>query len=125
MVHRIFIDEPEIIPDLEHLQKRGNDGIFRCAHQVGILLSEDRRRLLQPVVRDPDEEVVDLVRPNIVHQVMRPAIVAIEGAEGAAHKVPFLVRVPWHVLIVVVEECCDDEPGGKDEEGRCVMRHEF
>ena len=98
---------------------------MRDSDQVGVLLPEDGRGLLQPVVRDLDEEVVDLVRPDVVHQVMRPAIVAIEGAEVAAHKVPLLVRVPRHILVVVMQECCDDEPGCEDEEGHGVMCHEI
>ena len=73
---------------------------MRDSDQVGVLLPEDGRGLLQPVVRDLDEEVVDLVCADVVHEVVRPAIVSVHRAEVAADKVPLLVNIPGHILIL-------------------------
>ena len=71
---------------------------------------------------DLDEEVVDLVRADVVHEVVRPSVVAVHGAEVAADKVPLLVDVPRHVLVLVVQERRDDQPRGEGEDGQEVVQ---
>ena len=105
MIHCIVADKPVVVPLLEHLEKARNDAIVRDTDRMGILFPEHGRRLLQSVVRDLDEEVVDLMRANVVHEVVSPAIVAVHRAEVAADKVPLLVDVPGHVLVLVAELC--------------------
>ena len=71
-------------------------------------LASPRRKV--PVMRNLDKEVVDLVCADVVHEVVRPAIVAVHRAEVAADKVPLLIDVPWYVLVLVVQKCRYDEP---------------
>ena len=75
-----------------------------------------------PVMGNLDEEVVDLMRANVVHEVVSPAIVAVHRAEVAADKVPLLVDVPGHVLVLVVQERRDDQPRGEGEDGQEVVQ---
>ena len=67
MIHCIVADKPVVVPLLEHLEKARNDAIVRDTNQMGILFPEHGRRLLQSVMRDLDEEVVDLMSPDVVH----------------------------------------------------------
>ena len=74
-----------------------------------------------PVMGNLDEEVVDLMRADVVHEVVSPAVVAVHGAEVAADKVPLLVNVPRHILVLVVQERRDDQPRGEGEDGQDVV----
>ena len=72
-------------------------------------------------MRDLDEEVVDLVCADVVHEVVRPAVVSVHRAEVAADKVPLLIDVPRYILVLVVQKCRDDEPRGEEEDGEEVV----
>ena len=74
-----------------------------------------------PVMGNLDEEVVDLMRADVVHEIVSPAVVAVHGAEVAADKVPLLVNVPRHILVLVVQERRDDQPRGEGEDGQEVV----
>ena len=50
---------------------------------MGVMFSESCRRLFQVVVRDLDEQMVNLVSSNVVCQMMGPAIVPINTRELA------------------------------------------
>ena len=117
----VIADPLLIIKDLEDPAEGRQDGLLRLAHQLRVLLPEDRRRLLQPVVGNLDKEVMDLVGANVVHQVMSPAVVAVNRAELTSDKVPLVIRVPGHVLVLVVQKRGHHEPRGKDEDGGEVV----
>ena len=66
IVHHIFLDEPVVVPVLEHLVESMNDAIIRHTHKMRILLPEHCCCLFQFVMWDFDKEVVDLMCAYVV-----------------------------------------------------------
>ena len=66
-----------LLEDTEHAEEAGEDALGVDPHQMGVVLAEGGRGLLQMVVRDLDEQMVDLVRPDVVRQMMRPAVIPV------------------------------------------------
>ncbi len=68
------------IENEKHFDKIGQDGAGIVSHQVREMSSESRRGFFKMVVGDFGKQMVDLVRANIVDQIMGPAIMPIHGA---------------------------------------------
>ncbi len=69
------------LKDMEHSEEAGEDRLVVHSHELRERGSESGGRGLEVVVRDLDEEVVDLVRADVVGQVVRPAVVAIHARQ--------------------------------------------
>ena len=52
-------------------------------HQMGVVFAESRRRLLQMIVGNLDEQMVNLVSSNVVCQMMGPTVVSVNARELA------------------------------------------
>ena len=87
-------------------------------------LAEVDCRLLQPIVRHLREHVVHLVRADVMDHAVYDAVVAVDAAQLAAHKVPVVVGEPRHGHLGVMEERDDDAVGRKDKERHEVVAEE-
>ena len=116
---RVVSDDALLRVDAEHAVERGDDRLVAALHEVREHLAETPRRLLKVVVRNACEQVVDLVRADVVDDVVHDAVMPVDARQLAAHEVPLVVRVPRHVHLVVVQERDDDAVRREDE-----LRHE-
>ena len=110
--------------DVEHAKVVGQRRRIAAANELRVCGPEVSCRLLQVVVRDLAEQVVDLVGANVVRQFVRPAVVAVDGRQLAAHVRPLVVAVPQHARVHVMQEGDDDEPRAEHEQRRHVVTGE-
>ena len=119
--HGVVADVALRLVDVEHAEEVGERRRVAATHVLREGGPEVTRRLLQVVVRDLAEQVVDLVRADVVRQLVRPAVVAVDGRQLAADVRPGAVAVPQHAGVHVVQEGDDDEPRGEHHERRDVV----
>ncbi len=100
-VHVDVVLDPRLpLKDPEEPAECRQDGLAALPDQVRVLGPEGGRGLLQVVVGDAGEQVVDLVGADVVHQTVRPPVVAVHRAQVAADKVPGGVAVPRHTIVL-------------------------
>lgn len=84
-------------------EERRDDRRRALAHELWERLRERRRGSLELVVRNDREEVVDLVRPDVVAQVVNErAVRAVDRREVPLDVRPLRVGVPRRLFVVVV-----------------------
>ena len=124
MQNLVVADVALRLVDVEHAEVVAQRRRVATTHEVREGGAEVSRRLLQMVVRDLAEQVVDLVRADVVRQFVSPAVVAIDRRELASDVRPRGVAVPQHTRVHVMEECDDDEPRGEHNQGRHIVTGE-
>ena len=122
--HGFVADVALRLVDVEHTEEIGERRRVAATHVLREGGPEVTRRLLQMIVRDLAEQVVNLVRADVVRQLVCPAVVAVNGRQLTADVRPGAVAVPQHAGVHVVEERDDDEPRGEHHERRDVVAGE-
>ena len=85
----------------EHSKEAGKYTLMVNPYQAGVVFAECSRRVLQMIVRDLDEQMVDLVSSNVVCQMMGPTVVSVNTRElacGYKKQCKYVILVHWRVL---------------------------
>ena len=79
----VVTDMALLVKYSEHPKEAGQYTFMVDPHQIGVVFAESRRRLLQVIVRNLDEQMVNLVSTNVVCQMMGPSVVSVNTRELA------------------------------------------
>ena len=96
----VVLDPLLVVEHEEALDEGGQDGLRGVPDQIGVVLPEGGRGLLQVVVGYLGEQVVDLMRSNVMHQSVSPSIMPVNRAKLTSNKVPLVIRIPWYTLLL-------------------------
>jgi len=108
--------------DAKDTEEGREDWLWADAHMFGEASAEGFGGLEQLVVGDDGEEVMDLVRANVVDDVVERPVRAVNGGQVSTDIVPLAVSIPGNIVVIVVEEGSDDQPRSKHKERHHVVR---
>ena len=66
---------------VEHPDKAGQDWFLTDSHQIGVVLTENCRRLFQMIMRNLNEEMMNLVSSNMMCQMMSPSVISVNTGQ--------------------------------------------
>ena len=67
---------------------------------------------------------MNLMSADIMQKSVQKAVIAIDGAQLAADKVPLVVGIPGRFVVVMMQESDEDNPAAKSDDGHQIMHKE-